>query len=192
MTATTKIAAGVASGYLLGRMKKLRLAVMVGSLLAGQRIATNPQALLAQGQKLAEQSPELQRLQEQVRDRLVEAAKGAAVASATQRLELMTRSLRGDEQGDDEYEDDGDYEDEPEDEEYDEEPEEEEPEDEEPEEEEPEEEPQRRPRKRASSAGRRAPAKKSSSARKASSSSRSGSSTTKKAPAKPAPRKKSA
>ena len=151
MTATTKIAAGVASGYLLGRMKKLRLAVMVGSLLAGQRIATNPQALLAQGQKLAEQSPELQRLQEQVRDRLVEAAKGAAVASATQRLELMTRSLRGDEQDDDEYEDDGDYEDEPEDEEYDEEPEEEEPEDEEPEEE-----PQRRPRKRASSAASRA------------------------------------
>ena len=168
MTATTKIAAGVASGYLLGRMKKLRLAVMVGSLLAGQRIATNPQALLAQGQKLAEQSPELQRLQEQVRDRLVEAAKGAAVASATQRLELMTRSLRGDEQDDDEYEDepeDEEYDEEPEDEEYDEEPEEEEPEDEEPEEE-----PQRRPRKRASSAGRRAPAKKSSSARKASSS----------------------
>ena len=178
MTATTKIAAGVASGYLLGRMKKLRLAVMVGSLLAGQRIATNPQALLAQGQKLAEQSPELQRLQEQVRDRLVEAAKGAAVASATQRLELMTRSLRGDEQDDDEYEDDGDYEDEPEDEEYDEEPEEEEPEEEEPA-------AKKAPAKKAAakkapakkSAAKKAPAKKSaakkSPAKKSSSSSRS-------------------
>ena len=101
MSATTKIAVGVASGYLLGRRKKLRLALTVGSMLAGRKLATNPQALLAQGQKLADQSPELQKLQQQVRDRLVDAAKAAAITSATQRLELITSSLRGDENQDD-------------------------------------------------------------------------------------------
>jgi hypothetical protein len=33
MSATTKFAPGVASGYLLGRTKKLRLAITVGGLL---------------------------------------------------------------------------------------------------------------------------------------------------------------
>ena len=40
MSATTKIAVGVASGYLLGRRKKLRLAMTVGSMLAGRKLAS--------------------------------------------------------------------------------------------------------------------------------------------------------
>src|SRR6478672_8255941 len=125
MSATTKIAVGVASGYLLGRTKKLRLAITVGSLLAGQRLSTNPQALLAQGAKLADKNPELKKLQDQLTGRLLEAAKAAALTTATSRLEAVTKQLtagpgellEGDE---DEYEDE-----EPED-EYDEEGEEEE------------------------------------------------------------------
>src|SRR5436190_16691453 len=58
MSATTKIALGVTAGYLLGRMRKLRLAITVGGLLAGQRVATNPQALLAQGNKLIDNNAE--------------------------------------------------------------------------------------------------------------------------------------
>ena len=34
-----KIGLGVAAGYLLGRTKKLKLAITVGSMLAGQRVA---------------------------------------------------------------------------------------------------------------------------------------------------------
>jgi hypothetical protein len=49
MSAATKIGLGVASGYLLGRTKKLKLAITIGSMLAGQRIATSPQGLLKQG-----------------------------------------------------------------------------------------------------------------------------------------------
>jgi hypothetical protein len=41
MSAASKIALGVASGYLLGRTKKLKLAITVGSMLAGNRIATD-------------------------------------------------------------------------------------------------------------------------------------------------------
>ena len=67
MSDVPKIVLGVASGYLLGRTKKFKLAITVGSMLAGQRISTNPQALLAQGSKLLEGNPELQKLQDQIR-----------------------------------------------------------------------------------------------------------------------------
>src|SRR6478735_7171209 len=94
MSATTKIAVGVASGYLLGRTKKLRLAITVGSMLAGQRVATNPQALLKQASGLIEKNPELLKLQEQITGKLVESAKNAAVAAATSRLESFNTSLK--------------------------------------------------------------------------------------------------
>src|SRR6476660_3586394 len=107
MSATTKIAVGVASGYLLGRTKKLRLAITVGSLLAGQRVATNPQALLAQGAKLADKNPELKKLQDQLTGRLLDAVKAAALTTATSRIEAVTKQLTAgpsEEQGDeDEY-----------------------------------------------------------------------------------------
>jgi len=162
MSATTKIAVGVAGGYLLGRTKKMRLAITLGSMLAGQRIATNPQALLAQGNKLVESNPELQKLQDEVRGRLMDAFKAAALTTATSRLESITESLRGvpelqssdeeEEEGEepeDEYEseEDDEGEEEPEDEdEYDEGEEDEEPEEYDDEEEEDfeEEEPRRR------------------------------------------------
>ena len=66
MSATSKIAVGVAAGYLLGRTKKLKLAITVGSMLAGKKLATNPQALLAQGSELIEKNPELKKLQDQI------------------------------------------------------------------------------------------------------------------------------
>ena len=43
-----KIGLGVAAGYLLGRTKKFKFAITVGSMLAGQRISTNPTILLEQ------------------------------------------------------------------------------------------------------------------------------------------------
>src|SRR3954452_8596028 len=102
MTNASRIVVGVASGYLLGRTKKLRLAITIGSMLAGQRIATSPQGLLKQGSELLEKNPELQKLQDQITGKLFEAAKGAAIASATSRLEALSQPLReqgGDVQG---------------------------------------------------------------------------------------------
>ena len=93
MSATTKIAMGVTAGYLLGRMGKLRLAITVGSMLAGQRIATNPGALLAQGNKLIDNNPELRKLRGEITGRMFDAARDAAIATATSRLTSMTDSL---------------------------------------------------------------------------------------------------
>ena len=148
MSTASKIAVGVASGYLLGRTKKLKLAITVGSMLAGQRISTSPQGLLKQGQELLDKNPELQKLQEQITGRLFDAAKSAALTTATSRLELLSSSLRGGGGGGDdadeaEDEPEDEYEDEESEEESEEEPE-DEPEDEydEPEDEAEEEEPE--------------------------------------------------
>src|SRR6476620_3202679 len=94
MSAASKIALGVASGYLLGRRKKLRLAITVGSMLAGQKIATNPKALLSQGSELIEQNPELAKLAEQVRNQLFQAARAAAIATANSRMDALSDSIR--------------------------------------------------------------------------------------------------
>jgi hypothetical protein len=93
MTNASKIAMGVASGYLLGRTKNLKLAITVGSMLAGQRVATSPQGLLKQGSELLEKNPEFQKLQEQITGKLFEAAKAAAIATATSRIESFSKSL---------------------------------------------------------------------------------------------------
>lgn len=94
MSATTKIAVGVASGYLLGRTKKLRLAVTVAGLLAGQRMAANRGTLLQQGGKLLDSSPELKQLRDQITGRLLDTAKDAALGVATSRVQQMTKSLQ--------------------------------------------------------------------------------------------------
>ena len=80
MSATSKIALGVASGYLLGRTKKLKLAVTVGSMLAGQRIATDRAGLLTQGAQLVDKNPELAKIRDQITGALLQSAKTAALA----------------------------------------------------------------------------------------------------------------
>ncbi len=103
-----KIGLGVAAGYLLGRTKKFKLAITVGSMLAGQRIATNPQALLKQFGELADKNPELAKIQDRVRGELFDAFRTAAIAAAGQRLDSANRALtsgRGQEQ-EDEYDED--------------------------------------------------------------------------------------
>jgi hypothetical protein len=87
-----RVALGVAGGYLLGRTKKMKLAVMLGGMAAGRR-AGGPGQLLAQGTKLLGQSPELARLTDELRGRLLEAGKGAAVAVATRQVENLTERM---------------------------------------------------------------------------------------------------
>lgn len=180
MQTPARVATAVATGYLLGRTKKLKLAISVGGLLAGQRIATHPGQLLAQGSKLVENNPELKKIKGDVTGRLMDAAKSAAIATATQRIESLNQSLAaaapelgsGDEEPEgDEGEEGEELEEEPEADEPEEEPEDEGVVEEEPPEEEP----------PARKSAKKAPAKKSAAKKSA-----------KKAPAKKAAAKKSA
>src|SRR6476659_3498391 len=112
MSATTKIAVGVASGYLLGRTKKLRFAITVGSMLAGQRVATNPAALLKQASQLIEKNPELAKLQDRITGELFDAARNAALAQASSRIDSANRALtagRGEQDEDEQDEDEDEY-----------------------------------------------------------------------------------
>ena len=92
MKCGARIAVGVAGGYFLGRTKKMKLALMLGGMAAGRRVG-GPGQLLAQGTKLLGQSPELGRLTDEIRGRLLEAGKGAAVAVATRQVEALTDRL---------------------------------------------------------------------------------------------------
>ena len=94
MNTTGKVAAAVASGYLLGRTKKLRLAITVGGLLAGKRLNTSPRALVAQASELIEKNPELARLSDQVRGKLMSAGREAAIAAASNRMNRVSDSIR--------------------------------------------------------------------------------------------------
>ena len=94
MDAKQKVAAAVAAGYLLGRTKKLKLAITVGSVLAGQRLSTNPQKLLKGASSLVQNNPALSALSTELRGRAFDAAKGAAVSVATSRIDKLTDSLR--------------------------------------------------------------------------------------------------
>jgi len=87
-----RVALGVAGGYLLGRTKKMKLAMMLGGMAAGRQ-AGGPAQLLAQGAKVLGQSPELGRLNDEIRGRLLDAAKVAAVAVATRQVEALTERV---------------------------------------------------------------------------------------------------
>jgi hypothetical protein len=67
----------------------MKLAMMLGGMAAGRK-AGGPGELLRTGSKLLNSSPELARLTEEVRGRLLEAGKGAALAVAARQVESLT------------------------------------------------------------------------------------------------------
>jgi hypothetical protein len=83
------VALGVAGGYFLGRTKKMKLALMFAGMAAGRR-AGGPGELLKSGTKLLGSTPELAQLTDQVRGRLLEAGKSAALAVAARQVESLT------------------------------------------------------------------------------------------------------
>jgi hypothetical protein len=89
MKCGARVALGVAGGYFLGRTKKMKLALMLGTLAAGRR-AGGPGELLGQATKLLSASPELTRLTDEVKGRLFDAGKGAALAVAARQVEALT------------------------------------------------------------------------------------------------------
>jgi len=94
MKCGARVALGVAGGYFLGRTKKMKLALMLAGMAAGRQ-AGGPGALLDQGKSLLNASPELLRLTDEVKGRLLDAGKGAAMAVATRQVEALTDRVAG-------------------------------------------------------------------------------------------------
>jgi hypothetical protein len=88
-----QVAVGVAIGYVLGRTKKMRLAM---TLVSAGAIGRNGGAgeLVKQGTKLLGSAPEMKELTENVRGRLMEAGKVAAMAAASNQINSLTDRLQ--------------------------------------------------------------------------------------------------
>ncbi|MEV5753289.1 hypothetical protein AB0L00_36180 [Actinoallomurus sp. NPDC052308] len=89
-----RIALAVGAGYLMGRRRKMRLALTLAAAGASGRIAKNPASLVKQGTKLLNTSPEVKNLTDTVRGRLVEVGKAAAVTAASSQIDALSDRLQ--------------------------------------------------------------------------------------------------
>lgn len=117
MSKTSRIATAVAAGYVLGRFKKMRMAVMVGSALANDNVRQSALNLVKQGSGRLGTSGPSKTLTQQVGSKLLDAGKAAAVAAAASRVDAFSdriaarsESLRGEETDEAEADADEDYE----------------------------------------------------------------------------------
>jgi hypothetical protein len=101
MNSRTRLACGVAIGYLLGRTRKMRLALMVAG---ATGVAGTPRQLVERGLKQLASVPEVGKLATVARGQLVGAAKTAAMTAASSRIDALNERLQGKPGGDDEEE----------------------------------------------------------------------------------------
>jgi hypothetical protein len=90
MNSRTRLACGVAIGYVLGRTRKMRLALMLAGATGA---AGNPRQLVARGLKQLGSVPEVGKLTTMARGQLVDAAKTAAMTAASSRIDALNERL---------------------------------------------------------------------------------------------------
>lgn len=89
-----KITGLILAGYMLGRTKKLGLALTVASAVAGTTAAKNRDQLLGGLKDFADSSPELKGLQEKITGRLAESGKSAVKAVAAKGVDQLSVKLQ--------------------------------------------------------------------------------------------------
>jgi hypothetical protein len=90
-----KVALAVGAGYLLGRRRKMRLALMMAAAGITGKFPTSPSALAAQGLKSLGASADVSELSQQLRGELLNAARAAALAAATKQIDSLNDRLQG-------------------------------------------------------------------------------------------------
>src|SRR5690242_20124327 len=119
MNNETKIAVGVAGGYVLGRFHKMKLAFLLAGVLAGRQLRMTRMDLLKRAAGALLSNREVSRLTDMARDRLVEAGKAAAAGVIRGRVSALTNrigprdssSRRGSRRSEGDIDDDDDYDD---------------------------------------------------------------------------------
>ncbi|KWX62488.1 hypothetical protein [Mycobacterium sp. NAZ190054] len=89
------LAAGIGAGYLLGRTRKMRWALMLAGAGITGKFPTHPSDLMAHGLKTLNASTDLGQLTEQLRGELVTAARAAAVSAAVSQVDALNNRLQG-------------------------------------------------------------------------------------------------
>lgn len=116
MKPAARVALGVGIGYFLGRIKKMRVTMMLAGAGMTGKLPSNPQELLQRSASMLGSSPEISKITESVRGELVHAARAAAVTAASNRIDALNERLqsrasgggRSEEPEDAEYEDEYD------------------------------------------------------------------------------------
>lgn len=88
-----RIAAAVGVGYLLGRTRKMRVALMLVGAGATGKLGKSPAMLLRQGMNVLGSSKELSTLTDTVRGRLAEAGKAAAVTAVSSQVDSLSDKI---------------------------------------------------------------------------------------------------
>ena len=90
-----KVALAVGAGYLLGRTKRTRLALMLAAAGITGKFPSSSTDLVAHGVKSLGGSHQIADITEQLRGELLNAAKAAALAAATSRVDALNDRLQG-------------------------------------------------------------------------------------------------
>ncbi|MEU2338925.1 DNA primase [Streptomyces sp. NPDC006654] len=85
----------IGAGYLLGRTKKLKMAVAVGSLVAGKRLNLGPKALLDLANQQLRDNPQFKEIGDQLRQDLRGVGKAASGAMVERQLGALADRLHG-------------------------------------------------------------------------------------------------
>lgn len=93
MSRSTRIVLAAGGGYLLGRTKKLRFALMIGGAVTGRTFPTSATDLVRIGVRYAASAPELARLRSAVRHGLLVAGGQAFIAAAGHQMEALTERM---------------------------------------------------------------------------------------------------
>jgi len=90
-----KVALAVGAGYLLGRTRKMRVALMLAAAGITGKFPGGPTQLVAQGLKSLGASADVSQLSQQLRGELLDAARAAALAAATHQVDSLNDRLQG-------------------------------------------------------------------------------------------------
>ena len=90
-----KVALAVGAGYLLGRTRKMRVALMLAAAGITGKFPGSPTQLVAHGLKSLGASADVSQLSQQLRGELLDAARAAALAAATHQVDALNDRLQG-------------------------------------------------------------------------------------------------
>jgi hypothetical protein len=94
MNSGLRVATGVAVGYLLGRTRKMRLALMIAAAGVTGARGGSPAVLLKRGISQLGSIPEVAEIAETAKHELLDAAKAATVAAAAKRVEAISGRMQ--------------------------------------------------------------------------------------------------
>ncbi|MFD8393297.1 DNA primase [Streptomyces sp. NPDC059680] len=89
----TALGLAIGAGYLLGRTKKLKMAVAVGSLVAGKKLNLGPGALAAVARQQLRDNPQFKEIGDQLREDLRGVGKAASGAMVERQMSALADRL---------------------------------------------------------------------------------------------------